>query len=67
MATIPFYIYIYRRTDVSLSQKVYRKLTHPNSYQNWRSVLHPEFRQAIFSIGIQGWNLMSVGVLYVPV
>jgi hypothetical protein len=35
-------------------------------YQNWRSVLHPAFRQAIFSIGIQGWNLMSVGSSLCP-
>jgi hypothetical protein len=64
----PFlHIYIYRREDVSLSHKVYCKLTNPNPYQNWGSLLHPAFRQAIFSIGMQGWNLMSGGVLYVPV
>jgi hypothetical protein len=61
----PFlHIYIYRRVDVLLNQKVYYKL---NPYQNWGSHLHPAIRQSIFSIGIQDWNLMSVGVLNVPV
>jgi len=60
------HIYIYRTADVSLSQKVHYKLTQPNPYQNWGSHLHPAIRQAIFSIGIQGWNLMSVGVLNGP-
>jgi hypothetical protein len=60
-------IYIYRTADVSFSQKVCYKHTHPNPYQYWESHLHPAIRQAIFSIGIQGWNLMSVGVLNVPV
>jgi len=60
----PFlHIYIYRRAGVSFSQKVCYKHIHPNPYQNWESHLHP----AIFSIGIQGWNLMSVGFFNVPV
>jgi hypothetical protein len=64
----PFlYIYIYRRANASLSQNVYYKLTHPNPYQNWGSHLQPAIRQAIFSIGIHGWHLMSNGILNVPV
>jgi len=57
----PFlHIYIYRRADISLSQNVYYKLTHPNPHQNWGSHLHPAIRQAIFYIGIQGWKLHSI-------
>jgi len=64
----PFlHIYIYKRADISHSQKVYYKLTHPNPYHNRESHLHPAIRQTILSIGIQGWNLMSVGVLNVSV